>query len=389
MIVNAALTTGVDIGAKVNALVTACGGASCSIYIPAGMYNFKTPIVLASNIELYGAGKQHTILNYTALTPTVGGSTTIAYITTAITAGSSTTKVTIHDLQVNGTREIIGSPSSYNNTTAINLAGTYSVINRVKVGHFWAYGSPIGIGGSHNTLSNSDIEFGTFCVALTGEYQTVTKNFISNHYSSASAAEAPKVHYWDGIVAEGLSYSLIEGNTVEDNGQSGIYEGGNNSVSSHNTITGNLVRHNWNRGIDNGVTGNVTSANGLSVLTITHNHVIDNLEDNIWLVCVQGATVQGNQTEYTPNYPAFFGSHATSTRSGIVVTDTCGIAPQDISNNVIVMENTVADYQGTSVIGLNLAIKTKSIGHKFTGNSSNSRFYVGPSVTLTKNTIQK
>jgi hypothetical protein len=49
----------------------------------------------------------------------------------------------------------------------------------------------------------------------------------------------------------------------------------------------------------------------------------------------------------------------------------------------------VRDYQAKSVIGLNLNVKALSIGNKFTGNTNNSRFYVGPGVVLAHNTVQK
>ena len=45
-----------------------------------------------------------------------------ALITTAISAGSSTTKVKLHDFQILGTQETIGSPVTYNNTQAIALS---------------------------------------------------------------------------------------------------------------------------------------------------------------------------------------------------------------------------------------------------------------------------
>jgi hypothetical protein len=137
------------------------------------------------------------------------------------------------------------------------------------------------------------------------------------------------------------------------------------------------------------VTGHVSKENGITSLTVTNNHVIDNLEDNIWLICVQHADVSGNRTEYTRGYPTFFGSKAASTRSGIAVGDLCGDATQDISTNVSVTGNTVRDYQAESVIGLNLNVKALSIGNTFTGNTNNSRFYVGPHVALTHNTVQK
>ncbi len=217
---DASLATGSDIGAKINSLVVRCGGLHCQIFIPAGNYTFTSPIVLASNVELYGAGEYLSTLNYEGSSGT-----------TAITAKGVTTKVKIHDLQVIGRPETIGVPPSYNSNFAISIAGTFSTLDKVHVAHFWGYGGMVNVQGSYNAVSNSDLQYGTFCLGLTGSHQTAKHNYLSNHYSAASRYEAPAVHYWDGIASEGLSYALIEGNTVEDNGQSGIYEGGNGSVS--------------------------------------------------------------------------------------------------------------------------------------------------------------
>src|ERR1700727_2972342 len=60
---DASLAIGSDIGAKINSLVVRCGGLYCQIFIPAGNYTFATPIVLASNVELYGAGEYLSPLN--------------------------------------------------------------------------------------------------------------------------------------------------------------------------------------------------------------------------------------------------------------------------------------------------------------------------------------
>ena len=376
-VLNASLAAGADVGAKVNTLVKVCAGASCRILIPAGTYTYSTPIVLASNVELFGAGKQLTSLIYKGSPGT-----------TAILAGSSTANVNLHDFQLDGTKEVVGAAASYNKSFGIFLMGSNSVIDKVHVGHFWGYGAGITVRGSHNTVSNSDVQYSTYGIGLDGDQQTIKNNFVSNHYSMASAAERPAVHYWDGIAAEGLSYSRIEGNTVEDNGQSGIYQGGNGSLSHDNEIVGNIVRKNWNRGLDNGVTGDVSAANGISSLTVSNNHVVDNLEDNIWLICVRHATVTGNYSEYTSGYPVFFGPHAASTRSGIVVSDSCDKTMQNTTSDVTVSGNTVIDYQ-PGAIGLNLNVKAASVGNNFTGNSSNAFFYVGPNVDLKKNVVKK
>jgi hypothetical protein len=50
--------------------------------------------------------------------------------------------------------------------------------------------------------------------------------------------------------------------------------------------------------------------------------------------------------------------------------------------------NSVSDYQ-TGAIGLNFNVKPSSIGNKFTGNTNNAQFYIGPHAALAKNTVQK
>ena len=377
-ILDASLAHGADIGAKVNALVKGCAGASCRIMIPAGSYRYSTPIVLATNVELYGAGAKLTILEFRG-----------APDTTSITVGNSTINVKLHDFKVEGTKEVVGNGSSYNKTFGISVSGSNNLIDKVQVAHFWGYGGGITIRGSHNTVTNSDVQYATFCINLGGDHLIIKNNYVSNHYSTASSSERPAVHYWDGIAAEGLNDSRIEGNTVEDNAQSGIYQGGNGSLSQRNEIIGNIVRRNWNRGLDNGVTGDVSPVNGISFLTVTNNHVVDNLEDNIWLICVQHATVTGNYSEYTSDYPKFFGTHTANTRSGIAVGDLCGKGAQSNVDYVTVSGNTVIDYQKTAMIGLNFNVRVTSIGNKFTGNSNNAGFYVAPSVELKKNVVQK
>ncbi len=370
---DASLATGSDIGAKINSLVARCGGLDCRIFVPVGNYTFTTPIVLASNVELYGAGEYLSTINYEGSAGT-----------TAIAAKAPTTNVKIHDLQVIGKPETIGTPASYNSNFAISIAGTYSTIDKVHVAHFWGYGGMVNVQGSHNTISNSDLQYGTFCLGLSGSHQTAKHNYLSNHYSAASKYELPAVHYWDGIASEGLSYALIEDNTVEDNGQSGIYEGGNGSVSEFNKIIHNVVKSNWNRGIDSGVTGHVSARNGINSLTIIGNHAIDNLENNIWVICVQKATISSNYTEYTSDYPKLFGQRAANTRSGIAVGDICGASPGDTTNCITVLGNTSIDYQNTAVVGINLNIKATSANNTISNNSNNSRYYFSEAAAQTK-----
>ncbi len=227
---NAALATGVDIGAQINAVVTACAGAVCPIYVPAGTYTFITPIVLATNVELYGAGKALTNLFFNP------GS-----VQTALTINAANVKV--HDLQVYGTTETPATASSYNGNFGISVGASASnvAIDNVRAAHFWGYGNGVNIGGSHNTLSNSIVEYTTYGVGGNGSYINILNNYISPHYTQAKSFEAPKVHYWDCINAEGSTGAIIRGNFVEDCGQSGIYFGANAHVTTGSVIVGNTV----------------------------------------------------------------------------------------------------------------------------------------------------
>jgi len=373
---NASLASGSDIGAKINFLMALCAGLACSIYIPAGTYSFTTPIFLATNVELYGAGKYRTTLNYSG-----------AANTTAITAGPSTTHVNIHDFQLKGPVEILSTPSSYNSLSGITILGDDTTIDSMAISHFWS-GADIGLAGKNNTVSNSDLEYGKFGISLGGTYNTAKNNHISNHYSLAQTFEAPAVHYWDGIISEPASYALIEGNFVEDNGQSGIYEGGNSDISKGNRVISNTVLHNWNRGIDNGVTGDI-GINGVFELDVSGNYLVDNLADNLWLVCVQHATVMGNISVYTKDYARFFGARLSKSRSGIVIADICGSASQDITKYVSVIGNSIFDYTGTALAGFNFNVKASSIGNTFIGNANNGNFFISDTVDRIQNTIMQ
>ncbi len=67
-VLNAALFSGVDIGAKINAATATCPSNGCSIYVPPAStcYSFSTSIVLPFNgVDLEGGGNQATCLQYT------------------------------------------------------------------------------------------------------------------------------------------------------------------------------------------------------------------------------------------------------------------------------------------------------------------------------------
>jgi hypothetical protein len=384
-----------DIGEKINVVVKKCAGMACPIQIPAGSYIFTTPIVLASNVELYGAGKDLTTLLYTGNsgTPMTAGIKNGIPGTPAILAGSGTTNVKIHDLAIQGPTETIGTFSSYNNLSGILIQGTHSVVDKVKISHFWAYTAGITIHGSFNTVSNSDVQYTVSGINAIGDHHIILNNYMSNHYSGASKVEPADMaghHYWDGFDGEGLSYSLVQGNTAEDNAGAGIYTGGGGSFSTDNRYIGNHVQHSWGRGFDFGVTGHESSTNGHANLTITGNTAIDNNTGNYWLICDQNARMTGNYSEYTSNYPIFFGSQAgTGNRSGIVVGDICGVSSADTVNNASITGNTAIDYLGLAALGLNFNIKAISVGNTFSSNTTNAGFFISPTADRKRNHLSR
>jgi hypothetical protein len=67
-VLNANDFAGADIGAKVNAAITALGSSGGTVFIPAGSYTQTTTIVKPRNINVVGASADSTILNYTPMT---------------------------------------------------------------------------------------------------------------------------------------------------------------------------------------------------------------------------------------------------------------------------------------------------------------------------------
>jgi hypothetical protein len=93
--------------------------------------------------------------------------------------------------------------------------------------------------------------------------------------------------------------------TCDDNGQSGIYCGGNGSLSYGNLFQGNKTRLNWNRGIDMGVSGVVdTESNAVMFNRYICNESIDNRESQLWYYNNIGSLSLGNRAYITSAYAA-------------------------------------------------------------------------------------
>lgn len=372
---NASLATGSDIGAKINAVISLCAGGPCPIYIPAGTYSFTTPIVMASNVDLYGAGMKNSLLLYNGATTTY-----------AITFSSSVNYATVRDFSVTGPVETPSNLSSYNTLSGISMAGNHNTIHNMYVAHFWRYGGMVGVGGTFNTVSDSDLEYGTYIILMNGSNHIIRHNYVSNHYSQAKAYEAPLVHYWDGIGSESVQNTLIEGNTTTDNATAGIYTGGGGFGNAFgNRIVDNFVQYNWQHGIDIGVSGDVTAGNSVTNTVVANNISIDNQGANIWSICNQGISITGNYSAYTPAYTTFFGIAPLTSNALIAIAEICGSATLDVESNVSVVGNTLMSSANVQGISYNVI---KGVGNVVSGNSNTGSQvdFLAAGLDLTKNT---
>ena len=199
--------------------------------------------------------------------------------------------------------------------------------------------------GTGNKILFCDIQYCSMGITHRGEDFLIDNNYCNNHFVdenlSAWSSSSP---YWDGITAEGLSNSLIADNICEYNGQSGIYIGGNNSLSYDNIISRNTIRYNFNRGIDNGVSGTVSATNSVLRNIITSNVIYDNREPQLWLFNANDFVVDSNSVRITSNYASIFGSYVSSSTSGIATGGT-SISGVIISNNRVIVDYASALYR--------------------------------------------
>ncbi len=261
-----------------------------SVYVPPGNYIISDydKIVLNRPMQaLIGAGARASILDYT-------GPCDADVIATDSVVRLAQPEEVVRDLGITSHRAqkciVIG----------IQMISNHGLVDNVAVSQMWHRG--IAVHGNYNSVLNSDIEYNRVGIFLGGSHQLARGNYISNHWSESPAPRlwTNQSAYWDGIMAEGLTDSVIDGNTVEDNGQSGIYTGGNHSVSNGNIISYNVVRHNRNEGIDQGVLGVPNpSSNYVGHLIIVGNTTEDNFRRDIWLNQVDGAVVVNNHAAYT------------------------------------------------------------------------------------------
>jgi hypothetical protein len=212
------------------------------------------------------------------------------------------------------------------------------------------------ITGRNNVINNSHILNGSMCISVRGEGHNISSNYLSNNFFSEGirpwSKDSPQ---WDGVVMEGCSKCSIIGNIVEGCGQSGIYCGGNGSLSFDNTIKNNIVFNNWNRGIDIGVTGESSDKNGVFGMLIESNHSHDNREPQIWLDGVVQSRVINNfveiSSDYEKKFSGFYGG-----RVGISLGQKNNSLRNEIIDNTIVLNQD--DTAAITIIGTDSIIKS-------------------------------
>ncbi|AMY87457.1 right-handed parallel beta-helix repeat-containing protein [Salmonella enterica subsp. enterica serovar Anatum] len=207
----------------------------------------------------------------------------------------------------------------------ILLNGNDCVLENVSISGFFAKGlhtsnadgSGVGIRdyGTRNTISKCRVEYNKFGISLEGKDGWVLGNYVSNHYRMSSEAKPwdDTSNYWDGIVGGGewlgvATGYLIDGNEFEDNGQSGIYAGGNGGIFAKNRIANNHIHGNWNRGIDFGVVQRLANSDVYENI-ITDNIVHNNRAANIWLAGVRDSIINNNNSWFTDDYRSMFAGH--------------------------------------------------------------------------------
>jgi parallel beta-helix repeat protein len=115
------------------------------------------------------------------------------------------------------------------------------------------------------------------------------------------------MRYWDGILFGNASDCSITDNYIFDNGQSGIYVGGNGTYATRIVISRNIVSYNWNRGVDLGLAVPRSTTNDVNNVVVSDNTSQNNRENNYWMAATSNVTVTGNRGIYDSKYNSWPG----------------------------------------------------------------------------------
>ncbi|NXZ86436.1 right-handed parallel beta-helix repeat-containing protein [Serratia fonticola] len=222
-------------------------------------------------------------------------------------------------------------------------------INGKPPGTLMGFSHGVRCNGVNNTVEKCNIQYCSMGITYRGNGHKIDGNYCNNHFVDENLQVwSPSLPWWDGITGEGAVYCTISNNTTEYNGQSGIYLGGNNSLSHSNKFVNNTTKYNYNRGLDVGVSGTPSTTHNVYKLTIEENNILNNRVVGLWAYKANDCIINNNITEVNSGYAAIWGSFgATSNRQALAVAgDNCNVA----GNRIYATE---AENFGYSVSGVN------------------------------------
>lgn len=243
-VLNAALQNGADIGAKVNAAITQCGQA-CTVYVPAGLYNFTTPIMLPM-----------TSIGHLTFKMDDGVSLVYNGVGCAITSTIDTGSPTVVNLRISGGQLYAGTGSP---TCGIHIQASNGVWIDGMVVYGFAAGQGIWVDGANGVWIQKNL------IATNGVGVFATNTHCSGNVCSPTGPGSPftpnavhivdndipsnsqwGVQFYDEFTAasEGALNGSIEGNDLELNGSGGSQYG----AVSIGMSTGMVIEKNYFEG---------------------------------------------------------------------------------------------------------------------------------------------
>jgi hypothetical protein len=329
-----------------------------------GLCVANSPLNVLSNVTLSGNGVNTGIIYKGAAN------------TTAVTFASGVTHAGIQNMALTGPGLL-----ARHSVNGVNFAAgsSWDFAKDVTVTGFpgiGSFGTP-GIGiimlGTNETVDGCDVENNEYGVQIAGSLNRLLNSYISNHFSvNGTFPWTSAQPIYDGVEVGG-SDQLISGNTVTDNGQSGIYIGGNGYVTQRVSVTGNKISYNWNNGLDQGLQIDRSRANDVIGITATGNVSYNNRENNYWMAGIAYSTLTGNTGIYDANYATWPGFKAhPGTHMNIGLYD--GASGAQLIGDTIT-GNTTTDNQGNVGISLSYAT-TPPTGVTISGNAVSTGYFI-------------
>ena len=247
-------------------------------------------------------------------------------------------------------------------------------------------GTGCSLSGQRNQVLASRFENCTVGLLHGGSGNVVRGNYFCNHFVASAEAKpwTPASYYWDGLISEGAHDFTCDENVAEDNGQSGLYFGGNGTTSSKGRIRRNHAERNWNRGIDVGLNNGKSDREFIRDFDVSGNVTRDNRDINLWIQGIDDSRVCDNRCDYTADYDRVWRGMPTqgTGRVNLVVTS---LDESRSCNRNRITGNRCRDAYGRAAISLAF----HGTGNVVTDNvaTSASPFFLGPQLDRTRNRI--